>query len=93
MGLGNISPRRCNQVCPDTRLRRVVAVTYLVSKHSKDLDGWELMILKAIANAKVGAVGHPVLIEGIRPGVGNVSSGDSCPRSTDITDEVTALGG
>ena len=66
---------------------------YLLSKHLKDINGWDLRILKPMVNAKVGAVEHPVFVKGVCSGVRNMSSGDSFPRSTEITDEITLLGG
>ena len=39
VSLGSSSSRHCNRVCPNTRLRRIVAVTCIVSKHLKELVG------------------------------------------------------
>ena len=67
-------------------------MTHPVSKHSEDLDGWEMRVLKPMVDAEVGVVGYPVFIKGVRLGVRNMFSGDSCPRSTDVTDKITFLG-
>ena len=93
MGLGDSTPRRCNRVCPDTRLLGVVSVTNPVSIHLKELDGWCVRLLKPVVHMEVGAEGCPLLAEVAGVRIGKVIPSDLCPRSAEITDEVTSFGG
>ena len=93
MGLGASTPRRCNRVCPDTRLPGVVSVTNPVSIHLKEFDGCCVRVLKPVVHLEVGAEGCPLLVEVAGVRIGNATPFDRCPRSAEITDEVTSLGG
>ena len=93
MGLGDSTPRHCNRVCPDTRSLRVVSVTNHVSIHLNEFDGWCVRTLKAVVDLEVGPEGCPLFVDVVGARVGNMIPSDRCPRSAEITDKVTSLGG
>ena len=61
--LGNIPPRRCNQVRPeDLGSGGVVTVTNLLSVHLKGLNRGEDIVLMQVVNLQVGAEGGPLVV-------------------------------
>ena len=68
-------------------------MTNPVSIHLKEFDGWRVRVLKLVVHLEVGAEGCPLLVEVCCARIGNVTPSDRCPRSAEITDEVTSLGG
>ena len=68
-------------------------MTNPVSIHLKELDGWCVRVLKPVVHLEVGAEGCPLFVEVLCARIGNVTPSDRCPRSAEITDEVTSLGG
>ena len=91
--LGNSAPRRCNRVSPDAVLLGVMTVTDPVSIHLKDFNDRKSRGLQAVVDLQVGAVGHPLGVEGGCAGGGDVTATNGCLRSAEITDEITAEGG
>ena len=68
-------------------------MTNPVSIHLKEFDGWRVRVLKLVVHLEVGAEGCPLLVEVCCARIGNVTPSDRCPRSAEITDEVTSFGG
>ena len=68
-------------------------MTNPVSIHLKELDGWCVRFLKPVVHLEVGVEGCLLFVEVAFARIVNVTPSDHCPRSSEITDEVTSLGG
>ena len=94
VGLGDSTPRHCNQVRPgELGSVGVVTVTYPVSIHLMDLNREEDIILKQVVKLQVGEEGGPLGVEGDGHAVEDVAATYSCLHIKDITDKKTLVGG
>ena len=93
VGLGNITPRHCNQVRLEELVSGgVVTMPKPVYINLKYLNRGENIVLKQVVDLKVSAEGGSLGVEGDGLAVGYVATAYGCLRSADITDE-TSVGG